>query len=155
MARVLLYLKYNYQILHFMKFIVDFIAGFLGVFLVVALISALINPSSSSSNCSHSYYDGRSHTGRITWARENAHYTPPSQSTTTSSYAPVYTTPSRSYGNGNNHYAELWSECEDLEALLEDYDIDHECMTYPMDYYDLQDLIDEYQYLLDEYSYYK
>ncbi len=142
-----------------MKFIENLIVAILGIVMFVAFMSALTNPSSSSSNSSHSYYDGRSHTGRSTWAREN---TPPpvqlqQESNNVPNYstpapAPVYTTTSSSYGSGNSHYAELWSECEDMEALLEDNDIDHECMSYPMDYYELRDLRDEYQNLLDEYE---
>lgn len=131
-----------------MKFIRNFIAGFLGVFLLIAIINALTN----SSNSSHRYYDGRSHTGRNTWARENTNYTIPRHVPSTSNYSTYnsYTPPSRSYGSGNNHYAELWSECEDMEVLLEEYDIDHESLDYPKDYYELRDLRDEYQSLLDE-----
>ena len=58
---------------------------------------------------------------------------------------PVYSgTSSRS------NYAELWDECEDLESALNDADIDHEALSYPMDYHDLEDLRDEYLSLLEE-----
>ncbi len=57
---------------------------------------------------------------------------------------PVYSRSSRS------NYAELWDECEDLESALSDAGIDHEELSYPMDYHDLEDLRDEYQSLLEE-----
>ena len=58
---------------------------------------------------------------------------------------PVYSgTSSRS------NYAELWDECEDLESVLNDADIDHKGLSYPMDYHDLEDLRDEYLSLLEE-----
>ena len=137
-----------------MKTIENFIVAILGIVLLVAFLSALTNPSSSSTDTS-SYHDGKSHSGRNTWARINTPPPTPPQQESTVNYpsntpSPVYSAPSHYYGSGNNHYAELWSECEDLETLLEDNDIEHESLDYPMDYYDLKDLRDEYQSLLDE-----
>lgn len=53
-------------------------------------------------------------------------------------------------GSPRSNYQELWDESEDLEAALNDAGIDHEDLSYPMDYHDLEDLRDEYQSLLDE-----
>lgn len=58
---------------------------------------------------------------------------------------PVY-----SGSSSRSNYAELWDECEDLEAALNDAGIDHEDLSYPMDYHDLEDLRDDYQSLLEE-----
>ena len=70
---------------------------------------------------------------------------------------PVYTQPSYSSEGGGTHrgtprenYRILWEECEDLEAILDDHNIDHESLSYPMDYHDLEDLRDEYQSLLED-----
>ena len=70
---------------------------------------------------------------------------------------PVYTQPSYSSGGSGTHrgtprenYRILWEECEDLEAILDDHNIDHESLSYPMDYHDLEDLRDEYQSLLED-----
>lgn len=57
---------------------------------------------------------------------------------------PVYSRSSRS------NYSELWDECEDLESALNDAGIDHDELSYPMGYHDLEDLRDEYQSLLEE-----
>ena len=58
--------------------------------------------------------------------------------------------PTYSSSSSRSNYAELWDECEDLESALNDADIDHEDLSYPMDYHDLEDLRDEYQSLLEE-----
>ena len=58
--------------------------------------------------------------------------------------------PTYSSSSSRSNYAELWNECEDLESALNDADIDHEDLSYPMDYHDLEDLRDEYQSLLEE-----
>lgn len=79
--------------------------------------------------------------------QEQTYNYPPTQ---TASPTQVYTPPTENTGGGNNLYAELWDECEYLEGLLEDYDIEHESLTYPMDYYELRDLRDEYVDLLEE-----
>lgn len=70
---------------------------------------------------------------------------------------PVYTQPSYSSGGSGTHrgtprenYRRLWEECEYLEAILDDHNIDHESLSYPMDYHDLEDLRDEYQSLLED-----
>ena len=70
---------------------------------------------------------------------------------------PVYTQPSYSSEGSGTHrgtprenYRILWEECEDLEAILDDHNIDHESLSYPMDYHDLEDLRDEYQSLLED-----
>ena len=34
----------------------------------------------------------------------------------------------------------LWDKAEELESILEDNNIDHESLSYPMDYHDLEDL---------------
>lgn len=44
----------------------------------------------------------------------------------------------------------LWDKAEELESILEDNNIDHESLSYPMDYHDLEDLRDEYKSLLEE-----
>jgi hypothetical protein len=44
----------------------------------------------------------------------------------------------------------LWDEAEELESILEDNNIDHESLSYPIDYHDLEDLRDEYESLLEE-----
>ena len=59
-------------------------------------------------------------------------------------------TPVHSSGSSRNNYAELWDECEDLESALNDAGIDHDDLSYPMDYHDLEELRDEYQSLLEE-----
>ena len=53
-------------------------------------------------------------------------------------------------GSPRSNYEELWDECEYYSELLEDNDIDHDDLSYPMDYHDLEDLKDEYESLLDE-----
>ena len=53
-------------------------------------------------------------------------------------------------GSPRSNYQQLWDECEDLEAALNDAGIDHEDLSYPMDYHDLEDLRDEYQSLLED-----
>jgi hypothetical protein len=58
---------------------------------------------------------------------------------------PVY-----SNRSSRNNYAELWDECEDLEAALNDAGIDHDDLSYPMEYHELKDLRDEYQSLLED-----
>jgi hypothetical protein len=58
--------------------------------------------------------------------------------------------PTYSSSSSRSNYAELWDECEDLESALNDADIDHEDLSYPMDYHNLEDLRDEYQSLLEE-----
>ena len=124
---------------------------------VVSLSSC--DGSSSSTNNTYGYHQGMGKAGRRTWASE--HMTPPAQRqeqtynytpTQTTSPTQVYTPPTENIGGGNILYAELWDECEYLEGLLEDYDIEHESMTYPMDYYELRDLRDEYVDLLEEYE---
>ena len=57
--------------------------------------------------------------------------------------------PVRSNSSRSN-YSVLWDECEDLESILSDANIDHDEMNYPMDYNELEDLRDEYQSLLEE-----
>mgnify|MGYP003334440364 CR=1 FL=1 len=52
-------------------------------------------------------------------------------------------------GSPRSNYQQLWDECEDLEAALNDAGIDHEDLSYPMDFHDLEDLRDEYQSLLE------
>lgn len=44
----------------------------------------------------------------------------------------------------------LWDKAEELESILEDNNIDHESLSYPMDYHDLEDSRDEYKSLLEE-----
>lgn len=39
---------------------------------------------------------------------------------------------------------------EELESILEDNNIDHESLSYPIDYHDLEDLRDEYESLLEK-----
>lgn len=53
-------------------------------------------------------------------------------------------------GSPMSNYQQLWDECEDLEAALNDAGIDHVDLSYPMDYHDLEDLRDEYLSLLEE-----
>lgn len=67
------------------------------------------------------------------------------QSVPVSRSVPVY-----SSNSSRSNYAELWDECEDLESALDDAGIDHDDLSYPMDYHDLEDLRDEYQSLLEE-----
>jgi hypothetical protein len=58
---------------------------------------------------------------------------------------PVY-----SNRSSRNNYAELWDECEDLETALNDAGIDHDDLSYSMEYHELKDLRDEYQSLLED-----
>lgn len=53
-------------------------------------------------------------------------------------------------GSPRSHYQELWEDAEYYASLLEENDIDHESLEYPIEYHDLEDLRDEYVYLLDE-----
>lgn len=53
-------------------------------------------------------------------------------------------------GTQRSNYAELWDECEYYSELLEENDIEHDDLSYPMDYHDLEDLRDNYESLLDE-----
>ena len=53
-------------------------------------------------------------------------------------------------GGTHSNYASLWSECEELEDILNENNIDHEALSYPMNYHELEDLRDEYQSLLEE-----
>ena len=63
---------------------------------------------------------------------------------------PMQPTYSGHSGSPRSNYQQLWDECEDLEAALNDAGIDHESLSYPMDYHDLEDLRDEYQSLLED-----
>ncbi len=53
-------------------------------------------------------------------------------------------------GTPRNNYAELWSECEELSTVLEENDIEHDELSYPMDYHELKDLKSGYEDLLED-----
>lgn len=44
----------------------------------------------------------------------------------------------------------LWDKAEELESILEDNKIDHESLSTPINYHDIEDLRDEYVSLLEE-----
>ena len=58
--------------------------------------------------------------------------------------------PVSSSRSSRSNYAELWDECEELAAALDDAGIEHDDLSYPMNYHELEDLRDDYQSLLDE-----
>lgn len=54
--------------------------------------------------------------------------------------------------SSRNNYSDLWDECETIIAALDDADVDHDDLYYPMDYYDLRDFRDELEALAEEYD---
>ena len=55
-------------------------------------------------------------------------------------------------GTPRDNYRDLWNECEDIISALDDAGVDHEDLSYPMDYYDLRDLRDELESTAEEYD---
>lgn len=53
-------------------------------------------------------------------------------------------------GTPRDNYQDLWNECEALISALDDAGIDHEGLSYPMDYYELRNLKDELESTAEE-----
>ena len=62
-----------------------------------------------------------------------------------------YYVPRRNSGSSRSNYQELWDECEYLQGLLEENDIDPDnTLDYPMDYYELEDLKSDLESQLED-----
>lgn len=132
------------------------------LFLIIGIGYALTNGSSSKS----SSYDSTYHSSRPynryrrnqqqweskqrlqklvdDFAKEH-NYAPVQQIQVVS--PPVYRT---HIGTPRDNYRELWEECEDIIDALDEAGINHEELSYPMDYYELRDLRDELKYTAEE-----
>ena len=60
---------------------------------------------------------------------------------------PIYRTHA---GTPRDNYRELWEECEVIIDALDEAGVDHDYLSYPMDYYELRDLRDELEYTAEE-----
>lgn len=63
----------------------------------------------------------------------------------------VYYVPRSNSSSSRSNYQDLWDECEYLQGLLEENDIDPDnSLSYPMDYYELEDLKSDLESQLED-----
>ncbi len=123
------------------------INGCLTVFVVGMIVIGIIGlgiciGNGGSSNSSNSYR---------TSSQTNTHTPNNSYSSPATSYTPQpYYQSTPRVSSSRSNYRDLWNECETYSAVLEENGIDHEGMSYPMDYHELEDLRDEYINLLED-----
>lgn len=134
------------------------------LFLIIGIGYAVTNGSSSkSNNSSNTYHSSKPYHGyqryqspQVKECRDSINklmddFTKKYSHTTVQQIPivrpPVYRTHT---GTPRENYRELWEECETIIDALDEAGVDHDYLSYPMDFYDLRNLRDELEYTAEE-----